>query len=470
MNSLFRIVASLLVCLLVLSGSAAAFTPNPPSTPSANNSTTHQQTTSAPTTSTGSQWQLGQFNTSASGGAGVGIGANTSANGTNASAGGGFHIGVPSAPGPKEVITKMIVAIANSISHGVAWIIQRFNNDMFGLPAPGTANNPSSWIHPTNGWWPGVFKIYGLMSTIAFVLFVPALQFAVDSPTEAERGDKIKRIAKAFFIGTVGGIPIMAFLLHYVGKISIAISPHGTEFMSTPGSATKLGVGLLFGGLLLSFEATLVMLGVFVLWAQFFLVHLTFAFWPLSWALAVQEDDRMRSFGYMGISAFVLLILLKFGQAVVLRFLFDIPWGAGGAGGSFMALLGTAIGVGTALIALPKIMLTKLLPGSMMVMAGRAKHKASGTFDRADKRIYSKYQDYRDGPAPKGKGPSQRAAVATADHRARQAKRSATAAATGSAPSGKRPRTRKQPSRRQRSGVPSHPPGTKPPNKNSDSS
>lgn len=68
----------------------------------------------------------------------------------------------------------------------------------------------------------------------------------------------------------------------------------------------------------------------------------------------------------MGLAMLPLLILLKFVQSGILRFLYELPLDS--LGGALFKLVATTSGLVIALIGLPYIFMTKLLPGSAMLI------------------------------------------------------------------------------------------------------
>ncbi len=263
-----------------------------------------------------------------------------------------------------EAVAESIQFIVDKTSAGIASLINTFHEYILGLPAPGEATDISSWMN-AGGWWTAVYGVYGIMSAIAIALLTPSFMVATDKVDRQERHAYFIELSKAAFFILLG-IPVIAFCLHLGNSLTLAVAPKGLDFIASLAGLKELGVGIIFGFILLMSKGSLVAIGIICTMLIHILVYLVVAFWPIFWAFRVQPQSTMKGFGHMGIALFPLLILMKFVQAGILRFLFEIPYG-GGAGAIFK-LVATTGGLTIALIALPYATVTKLVPGSAMLM------------------------------------------------------------------------------------------------------
>lgn len=262
-----------------------------------------------------------------------------------------------------EAITQTIRFVVDKVIAGIASLINAFNEFILGLPAPGEPTDLSTWM-TAGGAWTAVYAVYGIMSALAIALLTPSFMVATDTTDPRRRHERLVELGKAaFFI--VLGIPVTAFCLHLGNELTLAVAPSGLEFLTSIEGIADLGVGLIFGVILILSKSTLAAVGVIMTVLIYILTFLVVAFWPLFWALRVQPEGSLKGFGYLGITLLPQLILLKFIQSGILRFLHEIPLDS--LGGPLFKLVATTSGLVIALIGLPYIFLTKLLPGSFMV-------------------------------------------------------------------------------------------------------
>lgn len=319
-------------------------------------------------------------------------GPRTPANGTDGSG--------PVFPSPEEFAEAVAEWIVASISAGLEKFIDTFNRVMFGLPAPGAWEDPDSWVDPTDGWWAGVWETYLILVPIGVFMGVSAATLALSKPP-AERRQRFLTAAKALGL-IVFGFPFLAAVLHLGNALSIALAPAPEEFLSTPGNTAKLGVGVVLGLAVIIVDATVVVIGLAVLFIQYFLVHILVALWPLFWGVRALPFDVARPFGDVGVAGLGVLILLKIFQTATLRFLFEIPWETGQPGALLFSLVGTIVGLVVATLLLPVVAVKKALPAAMLAVgtkhspspdrvqelqtraAGRAREHAASILGRGD--------------------------------------------------------------------------------------
>jgi hypothetical protein len=265
-----------------------------------------------------------------------------------------------------KIITTVNRFFIDQFDRGIIELINKFNTFMLTLPAPGEPTEPQTWITNNDTWWSAAYSTYGIMSALAIALLLPPLMFTTDRVDGHDRAEGFWMITKAF-AAVVIGIPMVAFFLHLGNSVAIAIAPSGLDFVSSTGGLSTLGLGLILGTILILVKGTLVLAGVIMVMIQDVLIYLTVAFWPLFWVFRIQPSDTLRSFGNTGIAAFFLLILLKFIQVSILRFLFQLTTDLNFQ--EIYLLIVTSVGLLIAFIGVPYVFLKKLLPTSSMLMA-----------------------------------------------------------------------------------------------------
>lgn len=306
-------------------------------------------------------------------------------------------------PSPEEWAEDTAEWIVESVSAGIETFVDTFNRVIFGLPTPGTWEDPDTWVDPDNGWWPGVWETYLIFVPIGVVMGVAAATLAFAKPP-AERRQRFLTAAKALaFI--VFGFPFLAAVLHLGNALAIALAPAPEEFMATPGSTAKLGVGVVLGVAVILVDVTIVILGLAILFIQYFLVHILVALWPLFWGLRALPFDITRPFGDVGVAGLGVLILLKIFQTATLRFLFEIPWDAGQPGALLFSLVGTIVGLLVATLVLPVVAVKKVLPAAMIAV-GTTHSPSSDRVRNLQQRAASGARDRASGVLGRGNGGS----------------------------------------------------------------
>lgn len=332
------------------------------------------------------------------------------------SAGGRGSDGTPF-PTPKELVKGALTYIVASISDGITTFISAFNDYVYGLPAPGTADAPSTWADPSDGWWPGVWAVYLLFVPLGVVATILAATLAIGKPA-TERRERLRSAARALFMIGFGWY-IAAAALHLGDTIALVLAPSGTEFLATPEGIAKLGLGFVLGVVIAIVESAIIVWALIILFVQYFLAHVVVAFWPLFWGFRALPSDIARPFGDVGIAGLATLVVLKLLQAGVLRLLFEIPWGVDRAFATLLSLAGTAVGLVVATVVLPGVALKKMLPAAMVV-AGK-QHTPDGEQieqlrERARERIGGVRERYRSSGGNAG-GTTDRRQIGTVQRR-----------------------------------------------------
>ncbi|RRJ33630.1 hypothetical protein EIK79_02195 [Halocatena pleomorpha] len=271
-----------------------------------------------------------------------------------------------------EIIRKAFKFIVSLTMELISSAIDTFNDYILGVPAPGDPTEVSTWISAENP-WPAVYGVYGIMTTVAIALLTPSFMVAIDTVDPHQRRTRLTELGKAaFFI--ILGVPAVAFCLHLGNEFTQAIAPGGYEFISSTSGVADLSLGLLFGALLIWAKGTVVGIGLIISIMIYMSIYILVAFWPLFWALRVQPQSDLQSYGIVGISMLPLIILLRFTQSGILRLLHQLPYDS--LGGIAVKVIAIVAGLSIALIWLPYIFVTKLFPRSIILTQNRS---SSGT-------------------------------------------------------------------------------------------
>jgi hypothetical protein len=109
--------------------------------------------------------------------------------------------------------------------------------------------------------------------------------------------------------------------------------------------------------------SSVVLIGILVLAVQYFLTHVVVFFWPLAWA-AWSLGGYPRSLGTLNIYLWGTLIALNVIQSLLLRMLFELPWGSTDAATALMSFAATIAGLLVALVLLPYTLLKQSTVGA----------------------------------------------------------------------------------------------------------
>ncbi|SEP30959.1 hypothetical protein SAMN04487948_14210 [Halogranum amylolyticum] len=222
---------------------------------------------------------------------------------------------------------------------------------------------------------------------------LPISALVAQSKPERERRQLHRTQAHQFVLILAGWI-VCAFGLHTADAISLGLAPSGTELLNSYGSVTKLGLGVVVGVMLVLIKTSVVILGFFVLVAEYWIAHLLVAFWPLFCAFRGSPIKSLQSFGDIGISTFGTLLLLKVFQSGVLRFLYELEWTLGSGDQLVASVVATSVGLGIALVGAPILFMKKVIPSGMMILGGSLKQKPEEAADRVRNRATDSAKEY----------------------------------------------------------------------------
>lgn len=362
-------------------------------------------------------------------------GTNATANGTtNGSApvvvGSGTSAAVEAAnasnvTGPNVSVTDMVLNPGQTANGVVSWAkgalwgagkqaikdgINMVATVISGMPAQGTAGNPSSWIAPQSGLWGGVFDTWKVTVSLGLGLNGIAFTLAFRHKDRYKRRRKWKQCILSLFM-IILTFPVTALGLHAAATIGTSVAPSASDFLATPGALAKLGSGALLGFLLLYLFTAVVLVGLLALLLQFVLAHLVVVFWPVAWGLR-PFGGTAKSMGDTWIFLYVLLIGLNISQSIVLLTLFNLPWGASSLG-TALAPVATVVGLAFALIYLPKEMLEKANDAAAVGLGLSAMNRTNGeNVEQAKSEVKGRYKQVKewrgggndDSPAPSSGG------------------------------------------------------------------
>jgi hypothetical protein len=211
------------------------------------------------------------------------------------------------------------------------------------------------WIS-LDGWWESAWKLYvGLTALVTSPLLVLGI-FAWAKPGRARERDKRLQDVFVAFILVLFGVIIMPGILHGANLLSTGVVPGGNELLRTPGNIAKLGLGFLW---LNALTVIIALLFGFVQWVMLFFIA---SLWPLYAALWASGSKTAKAYSKLGFSLFGFLLVVKFLQALWLRFLFFLPFDLGDPVMSLFSLLVIILGLGIGFIAFPIYAAVKIVP------------------------------------------------------------------------------------------------------------
>jgi hypothetical protein len=311
--------------------------------------------------------------------------ANSAANTTAPGAGGGGDV----FPGGWELLSGALTGLLESFADGVAALVDLFHYHLLTLPAAGEPTAPATWGTFDDPYWIAVATVYGMLTAFVLPLVWGVGWFNVGFARGVARRERVKDVAKAVGL-IVGGWPLLMFWLHFWNEAALAVAPSGAEFLSTPGDATKLGVGVALGIALLAYNALIVLAGLFL---HLLFVLLTFVFvalWPVSVGLYLSDVFVVETMGNAGITGTLLLSPLQFAKAVLLRLIFEFPLEVSEPETAVSFIL-IAVGVTLAFVGIPYFGLKRLLPRSIVATGGRlgTRRRRRDRMDQLQQRVPS---------------------------------------------------------------------------------
>lgn len=266
-----------------------------------------------------------------------------------------------------DLLESGMTWLGENIAPYVEGLVNDFHDVIFGVPAPGTAGDISSWVNPANGWWPQIFEFYVFFSSIMYVVLFIGLFISFGMSNEVRKRQYQRGIVKAFVM-VLFGFYICAACLHGASIISQAFTPTGAEFMQTPGDVAKLGLGVPIGIALLIYNAGAVFFGIMSIFLYYLVIHVLVASMPIFITLREMPQRHLQAIGDFGIAAFVVLLFIRVFQTIVLRLTFQVPWEAFGPE-LISGVFGIGVGLALAFVVIPVAGFYKLIPNAMMMIS-----------------------------------------------------------------------------------------------------
>lgn len=324
------------------------------------------------------------------------------------STGGGL---VPEFPSGWDLLQSALSGAVESLTSGVASLIDMFHYSLLTLPAVGNPTAPATWATPEDPYWIAVAAVYGMLAGFVFPLVWGVGLFNIGVPRGLDRRTRTIQLVKAAGL-IIAGWPLLQFWLHFWNEATLLFAPSGAELLSTPGSTAKLGVGVALGVLLLAYNAVVILVGLLIHLMFILLTFVFVALWPLSIGLYFTDNFALKSAGVSGITGMLLLSLLQFVKGVLLRLIYEFPLNVGEPKTAITFLL-IAVGVTLAFVGVPYFGLKRLLPRTIVSAGGR-----HGRSSRHQERMAG----LRD-RAPSGSDLRERVADVSSDAKSRLARR-----------------------------------------------
>lgn len=331
--------------------------------------------------------------------------------------------------GPVESVQKIIKWTGTEMANGVKGFIDEFHWVMLSVPAPGEPAKPATWLPETplgmtgsdassgpsdvppqqsgaarsvkqdqqqggtptanssssegrpdatppdeakaGMWWPVVWSIYeGLVGLVVLPIAVSWIYaWTKHDKSRRERDARLKRVALTTAL-VVGGVILIPMLQHLVNTLAIGIVPSGEEFLAVPGDFLKLNLGFILGFFIVTILSGLIVVALLVLFIQWVLMYFVVAFFPLAAVCIGSDNSYLKPYGHMIVTVFVGLLMLKLMQALILRFIFELPISFQNIGGSILAVVVVIAGILLAFIYLPAYTTFRLLPSVVTTMGG----------------------------------------------------------------------------------------------------
>lgn len=333
-------------------------------------------------------------------GTGVGAGGGTDGSGDGGGGGGGIIGGF--GPSPTEWATSLLTGLANAAIESFETGIDRFTEEGIGIPAPGEPDDRSSWTADFSGpietWgddiggiWSGAVPAHFVSALFGMIWLL--MQFIrAGSKGPKERRSMYERIAVATVMILAGHHLIAPFTLHAFNEFALAIAPDGADFTGSVGDLARLGIGVIFGALLVVISSFTFVLGLVAIELTDALIYIIYGSWGLMWA-AWASAGQARAYGQQGVFTLGALLALAPLQALVLYMVFNITW-TGDVFDPITVLIGTSAGLAIAFIYLPWTFLKQTVMGAATAL-GAGAALASTQIDAAlDEHVAARVEQY----------------------------------------------------------------------------
>ncbi|KOX92718.1 hypothetical protein AMR74_16715 [Halorubrum tropicale] len=260
------------------------------------------------------------------------------------------------------------------------------------MPAPGEPTDISSWTEPTNGLWPGVWDATFYSLALAGVILIIVGTWAFRHSDARERRSALKQVTFSTIMVLATWV-VAPLGLHIGSELGLALAPAGSEFVATPGNFARFGFGIVLAVVLAAVDLTIILIGLLVLGAQYFLAHAVVFFWPVGWALR-PFGGYLESIGNFVLYLYGGLITLQVGQSMILRLVFELPWGSNISG--FLGFMATIAGIAFALILFPAAMLRQVTVGAAVGLGMPRGYRARRRTRQARERVSGVRERFRE--------------------------------------------------------------------------
>lgn len=279
-----------------------------------------------------------------------------------------------------DLLVQAMAGFVDSLAAGTAALVDQLEVNFLTLPAAGEPANPATWQPPSDPFFQATFTVYWTLAVLALVLVWAIGWFNVAVPRGASRRQRLKTLSVAL-IGILAGWTLLMAWYHLWNVAALNIAPEGSEFVQTPGSSLKLGIGIVLGLVLLAVKAIVVIIGIVVQMAFVVLTYTFIAFWPFAVGLYATGLFPLAPMGRAWITAAAILPLIQFVKAGVLRLIFEFPLNldAPETGATFLL---TIVGILVAFVVIPWYSLKYLVPQTIVSAGGQVQ---TGAEDRMNK-------------------------------------------------------------------------------------
>lgn len=289
---------------------------------------------------------------------------------------------------------------AGNIMFTVGQTIEDNEQLIFGLPAPGEPDQPSSWMDfgGASEEWQGAMTVYGGL-TIAFMLVlvykIPRLLDLKGSTNQS----KYRRSVQTHILATVavlGGPMLLPVWAHGTNAIALGLKPNTAEFIGAPtGQLAASGVTAIFMLILLILQVWAAIMAFFAIILVWVGGYVMYAIWPAFWILIILGPWTGHG-ATLGLTTFISLPLLKISQALLFRVVNELGFAEGD---SVIAAIATVLTLYIIFVRFPGSIARKVVPQTVsqaqhINTIQRARDKARSVSDKAKKGYYGAKKGY----------------------------------------------------------------------------
>ncbi|ADE05250.1 uncharacterized protein HVO_C0034 (plasmid) [Haloferax volcanii DS2] len=272
---------------------------------------------------------------------------------------------------PVEFVTEAFAGFVESFANGIGDVLDAFQHLVFGINAPGSTTDPATWGAPEGGLWSGAWWLFWTLAPLAIVVLTMQAMSVAGRENTREGKAKLWEIGKAAVMVFVGW-PVAIGGLHLFDAISMGLVPDGTEFMSTPGSVSKLGLGLVVGACMLAFQSGTMVVAIGVVLAEHVLLIAAVAGWPIWWAMKPADNGFSNAASGIGLSMYFGVAGAKVVQAAIAALIFNTSWEIANVSETFVTVVASGVGLLVAFVGIPIVVGRNFIPEAMTVLGSPA--------------------------------------------------------------------------------------------------